>query len=72
MQLNKKYCPKCRQTSYSSCAEGIWVCPTCAHDLSQEPVLPLNSACQWKLRFDGVKPEHLRNEVRHLTVISSK
>lgn len=38
----RKYCPKCGKYSYSACAEGIWVCPTCGYDLSQMPVLNLN------------------------------
>ncbi|MEH7109461.1 MULTISPECIES: hypothetical protein [Bacillaceae] len=32
--MYKKLCPKCDKVSYSSYADGNWICPTCNQDLT--------------------------------------
>lgn len=34
----KKVCRKCGTSSYSSSAEGKWICPKCGEDLTKEKV----------------------------------
>ncbi|HHV65394.1 MAG TPA: hypothetical protein GXX46_10040 [Peptococcaceae bacterium] len=38
----RKYCPYCREYSYSSSSANPWYCAKCAADLSLEPVLAIN------------------------------
>lgn len=35
----RKYCPKCKEYSYSAVSERVWLCPTCSNDLTGERVL---------------------------------
>ena len=35
----RKYCPQCKEYSYSACSDNEWICPSCGYDLTAEPVL---------------------------------
>ena len=35
----RKYCPKCKEYSYSATGERVWLCPTCGYNLTNERVL---------------------------------
>ncbi|NLN29449.1 MAG: hypothetical protein GX161_14655 [Firmicutes bacterium] len=35
----KKYCRECCKVSYSLSAEGLWICPHCAADITDQPVV---------------------------------
>lgn len=35
-----KVCPHCGGKSYSSCAEGQWVCPYCKKDIAETKTEP--------------------------------
>ena len=36
----KKVCPNCGQASYSASEFGLWICPTCEHNLRYVPTEP--------------------------------
>lgn len=38
----RKYCPHCREYSYSASAANPWYCANCDEDLSREPVLEID------------------------------
>lgn len=42
----KKYCPKCKNYSYSARTEGEWVCPTCGCNITDGKVLSLEESDQ--------------------------
>lgn len=33
----KKYCRECCKVSYSLSADGLWICPHCAADITDQP-----------------------------------
>ena len=37
----KKYCSKCKNTSFSACRE-VWICPYCSEDISNQPCCSIN------------------------------
>ena len=48
----KKVCPNCRQASYSASEFGLWICPSCEHNLRYiptEPAEPIDdiTECFW-------------------------
>lgn len=67
----RKFCPKCRKDSYSSCAEGRWLCPTCGHDLSSAPICVLSSVGT-ETGDKNLNQLELRQQVKHLSLIYSK
>ncbi len=36
----KKICPNCGQASYSASEFGLWICPSCEHNLRYIPTEP--------------------------------
>lgn len=46
----KKRCKMCRKTSYSLSEKGYWICPHCAADITDQPVIR-PAAC-----VDGIVP----------------
>ena len=36
----KKVCPQCGQASYSASEFGLWICPSCEHNLRYIPTEP--------------------------------
>lgn len=38
----RKYCPRCKEYSYSAASEREWICPICGYDLTNEQVLNIN------------------------------
>lgn len=35
----KKQCRECSKVSYSISSQGIWICPHCAADITNEPLM---------------------------------
>jgi len=35
----KKHCRECRKVSYSISAKGVWICPHCAADITDQPAV---------------------------------
>jgi len=38
----KKFCPRCKNYSYSAATAGRWICPKCGNDLTKMPFLAIN------------------------------
>lgn len=34
----RKHCGNCYRPSFSSCEDGVWICPVCNHDLTDYPL----------------------------------
>lgn len=34
----RKHCGNCHRPSFSSCENGVWICPVCNHDLTDYPI----------------------------------
>ena len=34
----RKHCGNCNRPSFSSCENGVWICPVCNHDLTNYPI----------------------------------
>lgn len=49
--MQKKYCGKCNDFSYSARTEGQWVCPTCGKDLTDKRAYGLGLMD----RYEGIK-----------------
>ena len=55
----KKECRRCAQPCYSFYKKGIWICPHCGEDLTDEPVVPRSAATRYVLPIRTEDPDEL-------------
>ncbi|MFZ5647959.1 MAG: hypothetical protein ACOY30_10120 [Bacillota bacterium] len=54
--MRKKFCPRCKMSSFSSCKE-VWICPYCGEDISDQPDYNINDEYDNNIHIKGGKCE---------------